>query len=202
MAVTHDDLSLRNNRAANNSSRPALSLMVMSVLCGLAGFIFCMAGEASRSKVTWTSLNVQNSKGPRCSFSGSGAAPFGFAAAASILFVAAFILECYGYLRPVSRSLPPAIRVFACIKVISIFISEILLAVPMYLESRHLYDWTKPRLTCYRVIPRLFTAAGLFGLTNVFLGIALYVTAHITHRLLLEENMGRRQHPQPSAPSL
>ncbi|KAK8928825.1 hypothetical protein KSP39_PZI017385 [Platanthera zijinensis] len=177
MAITHDDLSLRNNRAATNSSRPSLSLMVTSVLCGLAGFIFCIAGEASRSKVTWTSLTVQNSKGRRCCFSGSGAAPFGFAAAASILFVAAFILE------------------------ISIFISEIILVIPICLESKHLYDWTKPRFICSTVIPRLFTAAGLFGLTNLFIGIALYVTAYRRHRLLLEENMDRRQHPQPSAPS-
>lgn len=52
-AVTHDDLSLRKaqeRRAARSSGQVAVSLVALSVLCGLVAFILCLAAEGSRSE--------------------------------------------------------------------------------------------------------------------------------------------------------
>jgi hypothetical protein len=51
--VTHDDLSLRKaqeRRAARPGGQVAVSLVALSVLCGLVAFILCLAAEGSRSE--------------------------------------------------------------------------------------------------------------------------------------------------------
>ncbi|RZS26587.1 hypothetical protein BHM03_00059944, partial [Ensete ventricosum] len=51
MAISHNDLSLRTHWRSDISSRLALFLVVISVLCGLVSFVLCLAAEASRSEV-------------------------------------------------------------------------------------------------------------------------------------------------------
>ena len=61
-AVTHDDLSLRKakeRRAGRSGGRIAVSLVALSVLCGLVSFILCLAAEGSRSEVHSTYVCYQ-----------------------------------------------------------------------------------------------------------------------------------------------
>ncbi|GJN06162.1 hypothetical protein PR202_gb26814 [Eleusine coracana subsp. coracana] len=54
-AVTHDDLSLRKaqeRRAMRSGSQVAVSLVALSVICGLVAFILCLAAEGSRSEAS------------------------------------------------------------------------------------------------------------------------------------------------------
>ncbi|KAK8959959.1 hypothetical protein KSP40_PGU017224 [Platanthera guangdongensis] len=223
MAITHDDLSLRNYRAAHIGGRIALVLVALSVLCGLAGFILCLAGEASRSEATWMILTVQNQKGYRCYYSGSGRGPLVFAVVAFLVFAVAMFAEHASMIvaitspsSPVLVVWPPAIRPgeaspvgtaqarIACMLFlltwICFAIAELLLMIAVGVESGHLYDWTKPRLRCPKIHPGLFATAGVFGLATVFLGVALYITALRTQRLHQEENTASHQQPQPIAP--
>ncbi|KAH0470058.1 hypothetical protein IEQ34_001616 [Dendrobium chrysotoxum] len=218
MAITHDDLSIRNFRTADVSSRLAAFLVGLSVLCGLVGFILCLAGEATRSEATWMVLTIQDSgKGYRCSFSGSGKTPLAFALAAFLLFAVAMIAE-HAYmlvaitspLASVAIALPstgdpsalsPAAKAQkwqSCVLFLTIWvcfaIAEVLLMIAIGVESGHLYNWTQPRQTCPVIRPGLFAVAGVFGLLTVFLGVALYLTALRTQRLHLEEIMNRQHH--------
>lgn len=79
-------------------------------------------------------------------------------------------------------------------------IAEVLLMIAIGVESGHLYNWTKPRITCPVIRPGIFAVAGVFGLMTVFLGVALYMTALRTQRLNLgQEGMDRHFHLQPIA---
>lgn len=54
-AVTHDDLSLRKaqeRRAARSGSQVAVSLVALSIICGLVAFVLCLAAEGSRSEAS------------------------------------------------------------------------------------------------------------------------------------------------------
>ncbi|XP_020589111.1 uncharacterized protein LOC110030642 [Phalaenopsis equestris] len=227
MAITHDDLSsIRNYRTADISSRLIVFLVGLSVLGGLTGFILCLAGEASRSEASWIILTIQNSgKSYRCSYSGSGKTPLAFALAAFLLFaVAMFAQHAYMLVAitspspstaiastsiPDPRSVSPpthAQKWQACALFLTTWIcfaiAEVLLMIVIGVESGHLYNWTKPRLTCPVIRPGLFAVAGVFGLITVFLGVAMYLTALRTQRLRLEEErMDRRYHlgqtPEP-----
>ncbi|PKA58391.1 hypothetical protein AXF42_Ash013897 [Apostasia shenzhenica] len=225
MAITHDDLSIRNYRTADISSRLAFFLVGLSVLCGLGGFILCLAGEAARSEVTWTILTIQDSgTGYRCYYSVSGKTPLAFALAAFLLFAAAMFTEHAYMLVAITSPSPPAIVWWparndpgeasptaraltwrACFLFLAAWIcfavAEVLLMIAIGVESGHLHNWTKPMLTCPAVRPGILAAAGVFGLATVFLGLALHLTALRTQRLYLQdESMPRRQHVRPTAP--
>ncbi|KAG0496373.1 hypothetical protein HPP92_001064 [Vanilla planifolia] len=225
MAITHEDLSIKSYRTAGIGSKLALSLVGLSVFCGLIGFILCLAGEATRSEISWMVLTIQNSgKGYRCYYSSSGKTPLAFALVSFLLFAVAMFAE-HAYMlvaitSPSSTTFAPfsaptnsrmpspaakALKWQACFLFLTTWmcfaIAEVLLMIVIGVESGHLYNWTRPRVTCPAVRPGLFATAGVLGLTTVFLGVALYLTALRTQRLHLEEeSMRQQQHIRPTAP--
>jgi len=60
-------------------------------------------------------------------------------------------------------------------------------------ESGHLKNWTKPRTNCYTIREGLFSAAGVFALTTVFLAAGLYLTALRAQRMSEELAIVRRE---------
>lgn len=215
MAITHDDLSVRKLRSTNISGKLALSLVVFSVLCGLAAFILCLTAEGARSEVIWLFMTSQDGyKGYGCYYNGSGRVPLACAVAAFLALAATMFAE-HAYMlvavtgpqlsalgaRPALQDpgLTPSARDLTwqvcCLFLTTWFcfaVAEILLLIGIGVESGHLSNWTTQRSNCHTIRPGAFTVAGVFGLIAVFLGVGLYLTALRTVRLNLEEANERR----------
>ena len=78
-------------------------------------------------------------------------------------------------------------------------VGEILLLAGLSVESGHLKNWSKPRTGCYMVKEGLFSAAGVFALTTVFLAAGLYLTALRGQRMSEEIANVRREVLEASA---
>lgn len=66
-------------------------------------------------------------------------------------------------------------------------------------ESGHLKNWNRPGPTCLVLREGLFSAAGVFSLTTVFLAAGLYLTALRAQRLSQEQENVRREVLERSA---
>ncbi|XP_027333739.1 uncharacterized protein LOC113848431 [Abrus precatorius] len=202
MAVTHADLE-PNRGKTDLSSKTGAFLTVLTILLGLFCFILCLLAEATRSQVTWISTS-ENGKGSKseCVYSGSGKMPLLCAACAFIGLAIAMLVEHTFMLIAVSNS-PPALLTcdsdsafaksltwqasfFFITTWICFAVGEILLLVGVSVESGHLKNWSKARPTCLSIGEGLFSAAGVFALTTVFLACGLYITALRALRILSE----------------
>lgn len=72
-------------------------------------------------------------------------------------------------------------------------IGEILLLIGLSVESGHLKNWAKPKPTCFVLRQGLFSAAGAFALTSIFLAAGLYLTALRLHRNSQQQENVRRE---------
>lgn len=72
-------------------------------------------------------------------------------------------------------------------------VGEILLLAGVSVESGHLKKWWKAKPSCLSVREGLFSGAGVFALTSVFLGCALYLTALRALRISQEQENVRRE---------
>ncbi|TVU22420.1 hypothetical protein EJB05_32114, partial [Eragrostis curvula] len=123
-AVTHDDLSIRKaheRRVARSGSQVAVSLVALSVICGLVAFILCLAAEGSRSEASLrrhappatdqpvcccgsvhVSYYVMTAGGNQnqmdvCFYNSSGRAPLAYSIGAFLLLAVAMFAE-HGYM--------------------------------------------------------------------------------------------------------
>lgn len=78
-------------------------------------------------------------------------------------------------------------------------VGEILLLAALSVESGHLKNWSKPRTGCYAIREGVFSAAGAFALTTVFLAAGLYLTALRAQRMSEELANVRREVLEASA---
>ncbi|KAM3707854.1 hypothetical protein ACB098_02G057100 [Castanea mollissima] len=194
MAVTHADLE-PSRRSTDLSSKIGVLLMILTILCGLFCFILCLVSEATRSEVTWVGTN-EKGKGEKneCVYSGSGKTPLLCAAAAFVGLAVAMVIEHTYILIAVTNSPPPALvswdpdsapakhltwqaGFFFVTTWICFAVGEILLLIGLSVESGHLKNWNRPRPNCLILREGLFSAAGVFSLTTVFLAAGLYLTA-------------------------
>lgn len=209
-AVTHDDLSLRKaqeRRATRSSGQVAVSLVALSVLCGLVAFILCLAAEGSRSEVSHYLMSVGGSKDQLdvCVYNSSGRLALAYAVGAFILLAVAMFAE-HAYMlvavaAPESASAGMAVaqdhpRVASTATALNwqtgcLFfltwicfgLAEVMLMIGIAVESGHMSDWRKPRPVCHRVRPGMFAAAGILGLITVVVGFVVYITAVQAQRL-------------------
>ncbi|MCI00316.1 hypothetical protein A2U01_0021334, partial [Trifolium medium] len=72
-------------------------------------------------------------------------------------------------------------------------VAEVLLLAGLSVESGHLKNWSKPRTGCYAIKEGLFSAAGVFALTTVFLAAGLYLTALRAQKMSEELAIVRRE---------
>ncbi|CAL9201083.1 unnamed protein product [Musa hybrid cultivar] len=226
MAITHADLSsLRTPWRTDIGNRIALFLVLLSVLCGLSGFVLCLAAEASRSEATWYRLS-DGSRSYECVYTGSGRTPLACAVCAFLLFAVAMFAEhaymmvavtCPSRPAPAAWPLPDGPRTLSstgrwqtCALFLATWIcfsiAEALLLIGIGVESGHVSQWRQPKPDCHVIRPGLFAAAGIFGLSTVLLGVGLYLTALQAQRLhQQEDNMLRgtahAHHPHPFPPT-
>ncbi|KAK1293890.1 hypothetical protein QJS10_CPA16g01610 [Acorus calamus] len=204
-AVTHDDISIRNRATGKLGS----SFIIFSLACGLFSFILCLAAEATRSEVT----QVQSGEPYGCVYSGSGRTPLACAVGAFITLAIAMLTEHACMLVAISKPMPDAMSStygtltwHACLCFLATWvcfaIAEVLLMIGIGVESGHLSDWREERRSCLVFQQGLFSAAGVFGLTTVFLAAALYWTALQDLMVCEEENDYRHQVAQEISSSL
>ncbi|WVZ10125.1 hypothetical protein V8G54_014655 [Vigna mungo] len=209
MAVTHADLEPRK-RKTDLSSKTGVFLMALTILLGLFCFVLCLIAEATRSKVIWMSTDV-NGKGSKseCVYSGSGKKPLLCASCAFIGLAFAILVEHTFMLIAVSNSSPALLTLdpdsasaksltwlagfFFVTTWICFAVGEILLLAGVSVESGHLKNWWKAKPSCLSVREGLFSGAGVFALTSVFLGCALYLTALRALRISQEQENVRRE---------
>ncbi|KAG8052753.1 hypothetical protein GUJ93_ZPchr0001g30286 [Zizania palustris] len=211
-AVTHDDLSLRkaqDRRAARTSGRATVALVALSVLCGIVGFILCLAAEGSRSEVSYYLMSVGGAGQGQvdvCFYNSSGRAALAFAITAFLLLAVAMFAEHAYMLLAVAAPDSSAVGLAAVaeghprvpadpatltwhtfclffVTWICFGLAEMLLMIGIGVESGHVNDWRKPRPVCHRVRPGIFAAAGILGLITVVIGFVVYVTALQTQKL-------------------
>lgn len=91
-----------------------------------------------------------------------------------------------------SISNPTNTTLSACCR-ICFSIAEILLLIGLSVESGHLKNWNMPRASCLVIREGLFSAAGVFSLTTVFLAAGLYLTALRAERISQELEKARRE---------
>ncbi|KAK3027744.1 hypothetical protein RJ639_042484, partial [Escallonia herrerae] len=198
MAVTHADLAPRP-RGTDLGSKTGAFLMILSILFGLFCFILSLVAESTRSQVTWTS-STSDEGGYECRYSGSGTTPLLCAVGAFVALAIGMVVEHTYMLVAVSKSTPPALITwdpdsdpaktltwqagfFFVTTWVCFAVGEILLLIGLSVESGHLKNWSTPRPSCLIIRQGLFAAAGVFGLTTVFLASGLYITALRAQRL-------------------
>ncbi|RDX61764.1 hypothetical protein CR513_59975, partial [Mucuna pruriens] len=209
MAVTHADLEPSRGKT-DLSSKTGVFLMVLTILLGLFCFILCLIAEATRSQVMWMST-AENGKGSKseCIYSGSGKMPLLCAACAFIVLAIAMMVEHTFMLIAISNSSPALLTLdpdsasvksltwqagfFFITTWICFGVGEILLLSGVSVESGHLKNWSKPKPSCLTIRKGLFSAAGVFALTTVFLASVLYLTALRALRISKEQENVRRE---------
>ncbi|QHO37700.1 hypothetical protein HN51_004333 [Arachis hypogaea] len=215
MAVTHADLEPRRSRT-DLSSKTGAFLMVLTILLGLLCFILCLIAEATRSQVTWMNPEEKGKDGKsECVYSGSGKVPLLCATSAFVGLAIAMLMEHTYMLIAVTKSSPALLTwdpdsasaksltwqaaFFFLTTWLCFAVSEILLLAGLSVESGHLNKWSKARTDCYTVREGIFSAAGVFALTTVFLEAGLYLTALRAQRLCEEIANVRREVLEASA---
>ncbi|GMY27868.1 DUF1218 domain-containing protein [Fagus crenata] len=216
MAVTHADLE-PSRRSTDLGSKIGVLLMILTILCGVFCFVLCLISEATRSEVTWVGTNNKG-KGEKyeCVYSGSGKTPLLCAAAAFVGLAIAMVVQHTYILIAITKSPPPALATWdpesAPIKYLTwqagfffvttwicFAVGEILLLIGLSVESGHLKNWNRPRPTCLIIREGLFSAAGVFSLTTVFLAAGLYLTALRAQTISQELENVRREVLETSA---
>ncbi|XP_061992966.1 uncharacterized protein LOC133710839 [Rosa rugosa] len=212
-AVTHADLSPSRPRSALGS-KTGLLLIVLTILCGLFCFILCLIAEATRSRVSWlSSSNDEDGKGGKyeCIYSGSGKTPL-LSAASAFLGLAIIMVVEHGYMLYAITNSPPSVlltwephdsasakslkwhaAIFFVTTWICFAVGEILLLIGLSVESGHLKNWARPKPSCLVIREGVFSAAGVFSLTTVFLAAGLYLTALRAERISQDQENVRRE---------
>ncbi|KAF3332919.1 hypothetical protein FCM35_KLT02496 [Carex littledalei] len=104
MAITHEDISHRRAQVRRTqhgsgaemiSSRLAVILVGVSIVCALITFVLCLAGEASRSEATWYLLSIGGSSNrmSECFYNGNGKTALACAIFAFLLLAVAMFAE-------------------------------------------------------------------------------------------------------------
>ncbi|OVA16839.1 Protein of unknown function DUF1218 [Macleaya cordata] len=210
MAVTHADLA-PGNRCSDLGSKTGAFLMFLSIFIGLCSFILCLIAETTRSEVSWVLSSIEGG-GERyeCIYSASGKIPLLCAVGAFLGLAIAMVME-HAYMLVAVSKRPPALIAwnaddsssvksltwragfFFVTTWICFAVGEVLLLIGLSVESGHLKKWWRPRLSCLVIREGLFLAAGVFGLTTVFLASGLYLTALRAQKLRQEEENVRRE---------
>lgn len=204
MAVTHADLEPRTSKT--NLSCKTRVFLVITILLGLFCFILCLIAESTRSELTWINGKEKGDKS-ECVYNSNGKVPLLCAASAFVGLAIALVMEHAYMLIAVSESshslldLDPDSPSAKSITLASYFyittwicfaVAEILLSVGLIVESGHLKSWYKPRTDCYTIREGLFSAAGVFALTTIFLIVGLYLTTFYAQKML-EVAIDRRE---------
>ncbi|KAK7329513.1 hypothetical protein VNO77_23683 [Canavalia gladiata] len=215
MAVTHADLEPSRSKT-DLSSKTGAFLMVLTILIGLLCFILCLIAEATRSEVTWMNPDGKEKDAKsECVYKGSGKVPLLCAASAFVGLAFAMVME-HTYMliamskssssllswdpdSPSARSLTLQAGFFFITTWVCFAVAEILLLAGLSVESGHLKNWSKPRTGCYSIREGLFSAAGVFALTTVFLAAGLYLIALRAQRMSEELANVRREVLEASA---
>ncbi|KAF6173644.1 hypothetical protein GIB67_023003 [Kingdonia uniflora] len=210
MAVTHADLS-PGPRPSDIGSKTGAFLMILSILCGLCSFVLCLIAETTRSMATWVQLRIGGEVRYECIYSGSGKIPLFCAVGAFFSLAIAMVMEHAFLLVAINKATPPALLAwnqddsppskaltwragfFFVTTWICFAVGEVLLMIGLGVESGHLKKWARPRPTCLVVRQGLFLAAGVFGLTTVFLASGLYFTALGAQQLQRDEEHVRQE---------
>ncbi|CAI0626680.1 unnamed protein product [Linum tenue] len=200
-AVTHEDLA-PSPGSTDLGSRTAISLVLLTVLCGLLCFALCLIAEASRSQDTWDDH--------LCVYSGSGETPLMCGAIAFIGLAVAMVVEHTYLLFAASKAPPPALLAwdpnygpskdvtwqagaFFISTWVCFAVAEILLLIGLSVESGHLKNWATPKQSCLVIREGVFAAAGVFSLFTVLLAGGLYLTAFRAQRISQDHETARRQ---------
>ncbi|XP_031485737.1 protein MODIFYING WALL LIGNIN-1 isoform X1 [Nymphaea colorata] len=214
MAVTHADLT-PSRRKTDLGSKFGTTLMVVCVLCGLSSFVFCLTAESMKSEVTWVQMALGQGRKVVCLYSGSGRTPFVCSLVSLLLLAIAMGLE-HGYLltaitktsdsnpgRPpllvwmsyssTAKSMKWQALLFFMGTWICFAVGEVILVIGIAVESGHLHGWARARTDCLVMRTGLFAAAGVFGLTAMFIVCALYLTALQAQKLYEIEESVRRE---------
>ncbi|PRQ39355.1 hypothetical protein RchiOBHm_Chr4g0424271 [Rosa chinensis] len=212
-AVTHADLSPSRPHSALGS-KTGLLLIVLTILCGLFCFILCLIAEATRSRVSWLSSSTdEDGKGGKyeCIYSGSGKTPL-LSAASAFLGLAIIMVVEHGYMLYAITNSPPSVlltwephdsasakslkwhaAIFFVATWICFAVGEILLLIGLSVESGHLKNWARPKPSCLVIREGVFSAAGVFSLTTVFLAAGLYLTALRAERISQDQENVRQE---------
>ncbi|KAF5737034.1 hypothetical protein HS088_TW14G01190 [Tripterygium wilfordii] len=207
-AVSHADLA-PSPQGADLGSKTGAFLTILTILCGLCCFILCIIAESTRSQMGWVNTGDGNTQ--ECVYSGSGKTPLLCSASAFVGLAGAMVVEHVYMLIAVTKSPPPALvtwdpnpapaaksltwqaAFFFVTTWICFAVGEILLLIGISVESGHLTNWSRPRLSCLIIREGLFSAAGVFTLLTVFLAAGLYLTALHAQKLSKEHEIGRRE---------
>ncbi|KAL7594875.1 hypothetical protein Lser_V15G31341 [Lactuca serriola] len=219
MAVTHADLA-PSRRGTDIGSKTGVALMVISILLGLLCFVLCLIAEATRSQVIREASGSGGGEAHKsdCRYSGNGETPLICAAGAFVALVIAMVVQHTHLLLSVSKSDPdPSLLLtwdplsndhlntltwqaafFFVTTWICFSVGEILLLIGLSVESGHLKGWSTPRSSCFTAREGLFSSAGVFGITTVFLASGLSMTALRAQWLLQDQENVRQEVMQSS----
>nr|XP_043639381.1 uncharacterized protein LOC122610457 [Erigeron canadensis] len=145
-----------------------------------------------------------------CRYSGNGKIPLICAAGAFLSLAVAMVLQHTHLLLSVSKSDPDPSQLltwdpdhlkslswqagfFFITTWICFSVAEILLLIGLSVESGHLKGWSTSRTRCFIAREGLFSAAGVLGITTVFLAAGLSITALRAQWLLQDQENVRRE---------
>lgn len=205
MAVTHADLA-PSRKGTDLGTKTGVVLMVFSILLGLLCFLLCLIAESTRSQVIREASD--GDKGD-CRYSGNGKTPLICAAGAFVALAIAMVVQHTHLLLSVSKSDPdPSLLLtwdndqlntltwqaafFFVTTWICFSVGEVLLLIGLSVESGHLKGWSTLRSNCFIAREGLFSSAGVFGITTVFLASGLSMTA-LRAQWLLQDQQNVRQ---------
>ncbi|KAG9450541.1 hypothetical protein H6P81_010506 [Aristolochia fimbriata] len=196
MAVTHADLEIRR-RSRDLGGKAGTAVVVLCVLCGLLGFVFCVLAESSRSTATWEFVSTGKKRTAlRCIYSGSGEVALLYGSGGFVtLAVAMLVQHTYIWLAISNKKAKSTsthrgnfssshsfINLFTreasvvfLLAWVCFAVAEVLLLIGIAVESIHLKRWREPRDGCVVVRRWSFLAAGVFDLTTVIFATSFYL---------------------------
>lgn len=209
-AITHADLA-PSRRSTELGSKTGAVLAILTILCGLLCFVFCLIADVTHSQETWMSSGDEGKEEKyECNYSGSGKTPLLCSVVAFVLLAVIMVVEHVYILVAISNTPPPVLvdwdpdsppvksltwqaGFFFVTTWICFAVAEILLLIGLSVESGHLRNWSRPRQSCLTIGQGLFSAAGIFALLTTCLAGGLYLTALRAQRMFQNRDDVRRE---------
>ncbi|KAH9306352.1 hypothetical protein KI387_010756 [Taxus chinensis] len=218
MAVTHADLAIKRSCSALGS-KLATCVMILCAFLGLLAFVFGFVAEITRTQAIWISVEMEIKDSEdivmKCMYTSDGRSPF-VAALGSLLSLVMAMGIYQAYMCMALRSAaanhqsPPLASwtqsdpgyyqtfrwqaaAYFVLSWVSFAVAAVLLIVGVAVEAGHTERWSVGRDKCMVVRVGVFAAAGVVGLFATSMGIAFYVSAVQTERLVEEEAHIRRE---------
>ncbi|RWR82214.1 putative transmembrane protein [Cinnamomum micranthum f. kanehirae] len=195
MAVTHADIEIQGKRR-KLGRKAGTAVIVLCIFCGILAFLFSVFAECSKTKASWVMVASEGGKERLgCVYGRNGQVAL-LCGVGGFLTLAIGMIVQHAYMWAAvateKQEGGPSIQLTiwdvdsstgllakqAALLFLTSWVcfgvAEVLLVIGIAVESTHLKKWNDTRSRCIVARRGSFLAAGVFGLSTMFLATAFY----------------------------